>query len=65
VEPNIGPARPGDIVHSQASIDLARGALGYEPVVSFHEGIKRTVAWYLGTAGKPAPSPDLSPAPGA
>ncbi len=46
VEPNFGPARPGDIVHSQADISLARELLGYEPVVTFEEGIVRTVAWY-------------------
>jgi UDP-glucose 4-epimerase len=46
VEPRFGPPRAGDIVHSQADISLARQALGYEPVVSFSEGIARTVAWY-------------------
>ena len=46
VEPEFGPRRPGDIVHSQADITLARRALGYEPSVSFEEGIRRTVAWY-------------------
>lgn len=46
VEPEFGPRRAGDIVHSQADITLAREALGYEPVVAFNEGIARTVAWY-------------------
>lgn len=46
VEPAFGPARPGDIVHSQADISLARETLGYAPVVSFGDGIARTVAWY-------------------
>lgn len=46
VEPVFGPARPGDIVHSQADITLARETLGYTPVVSFQEGIAKTVAWY-------------------
>ena len=46
IEPAFGPRRPGDITHSQADISLAREALGYEPVVSFQEGIARTVAWY-------------------
>jgi UDP-glucose 4-epimerase len=39
-------ARPGDVQHSQACIDLAREYLGYEPLVGFAEGIERTVAWY-------------------
>lgn len=46
IEPEFGPRRPGDIVHSQADISLARSSLGYEPVVTFEEGIRRTVAWY-------------------
>lgn len=60
VEPDYGPPRPGDIVHSQADISLARSAFGYEPVVSFEEGIRRTVAWYMdvaaGEAGPPRPA---------
>lgn len=62
VEPLFGPPRPGDIVHSQADITLARQLLGYEPTVSFKDGIGRTVAWYRERAGSadrmgiPAPS---------
>ncbi len=40
------PARPGDIKHSLASIDAARAVLGYEPKVSFTEGLARSVEWY-------------------
>jgi UDP-glucose 4-epimerase len=46
IPPIFGPPRPGDIVHSQADISLARSALGYEPAVSFADGILKTVAWY-------------------
>jgi nucleoside-diphosphate-sugar epimerase len=46
IPPTFGPARPGDIVHSQADISLARASLGYEPSVTFADGIVRTVAWY-------------------
>lgn len=38
--------RAGDIKHSLADISLARRHLGYEPTVSFEEGLRRTVAWY-------------------
>jgi UDP-N-acetylglucosamine/UDP-N-acetyl-alpha-D-glucosaminouronate 4-epimerase len=62
VAPRYGPPRAGDIVHSQADITLAREALGYEPLVSFHEGIARTLAWYrqqmIGQAAHPDPLPD-------
>jgi nucleoside-diphosphate-sugar epimerase len=38
--------RPGDVTHSLADISAARSAFGYEPVVDFREGLRRTVAWY-------------------
>ncbi len=43
--------RPGDIKHSHASIELARKALGYEPVISFEEGLRRTVAFLKEASG--------------
>lgn len=45
-EPIFAPPRSGDIRDSQADISLAREALGYEVLVPFEEGIRRTVAWY-------------------
>ena len=42
--------RAGDIAHSLADISLARTALGYEPKVNFHEGLRRTILWYRGLA---------------
>ena len=38
--------RPGDIKHSRADIAKARDLLGFEPIVSFAEGLRRTVNWY-------------------
>jgi nucleoside-diphosphate-sugar epimerase len=46
VEPIYAPPRPGDVKDSQADISKARRILGYEPIVSFEEGLARTVAWY-------------------
>jgi nucleoside-diphosphate-sugar epimerase len=46
VSPEYAPARPGDVLHSQADISRARQLLGYEPLVSFREGLQRTVDWY-------------------
>lgn len=40
--------RPGDILHSQADIGLARRLLGYEPKVGFEEGLRRTWEWHAG-----------------
>jgi UDP-glucose 4-epimerase len=45
LEPEFAPPRPGDVKHSFADISLARRLLGYEPAVSFGEGIERTFAW--------------------
>ena len=38
------PARAGDVMHSRASIDAAREAIGYEVVVPFDEGLRATLA---------------------
>jgi nucleoside-diphosphate-sugar epimerase len=39
-------ARAGDVRDSQADITRARTLLGYEPTVSFEEGLRRTLEWY-------------------
>jgi nucleoside-diphosphate-sugar epimerase len=39
-------ARAGDVKHSLASIDKARRLLNYEPLVSFRDGLERTVAHF-------------------
>ena len=46
VEPIYADPRPGDVRDSQADIGKARRLLGYEPRVSFDEGLKKTVEWY-------------------
>jgi UDP-glucose 4-epimerase len=39
-------ARAGDVRDSQADISKARSILGYEPVVSLQDGLRRTLAWF-------------------
>jgi len=46
-KPNYGPPRAGDIKHSLADITRASQELGYQPKVHFHDGLRKTVAWYL------------------
>ena len=46
VQPKYAPSRPGDVRDSQADITKARRLLGYEPIVSFEDGLQRTVDWY-------------------
>ncbi len=43
-------ARVGDVLHSWADISAAQRELGYQPVVSLEEGLRRTVAWYAAEA---------------
>jgi nucleoside-diphosphate-sugar epimerase len=45
-EPNYEAPRAGDVKDSQADIAKARRILGYEPIVTFEEGLNRTVAWH-------------------
>jgi nucleoside-diphosphate-sugar epimerase len=45
IEPTFGPDRPGDVKHSLADISKARELLGYEPSLTFEEGLERTVVW--------------------
>ena len=40
------PERSGDIKHSLADITLAEKYLGYKVLVSFEDGLRRTVEWY-------------------
>jgi len=49
-QPRHEPARAGDIRESMADITLARKYLNYEPSTSFHEGLKRSIAYYRGIA---------------
>ena len=50
VEPTYTDPRTGDVRDSQADISKARRLLGYEPTVSFEEGLRRTVEWYRTSA---------------
>jgi UDP-glucose 4-epimerase len=46
VHPTYSEPRKGDVRDSQADISKARQLLGYQPKVSFEEGLQRTVDWY-------------------
>jgi nucleoside-diphosphate-sugar epimerase len=41
-----GPPRHGDVKDSLADITRARTLLGYEPLVPFEAGLKKTIDWY-------------------
>jgi nucleoside-diphosphate-sugar epimerase len=50
VSPEYLPERAGDVRDSQADISKAKQILGYSPVVTFEEGLRRTVEWYRASA---------------
>jgi nucleoside-diphosphate-sugar epimerase len=61
IEAKYEPPRDGDIRDSQADISQARELLGYDPQVTFEEGLRRTFDWYRSTQNKaqtqtPAPA---------
>jgi UDP-glucose 4-epimerase len=46
IAPQHAAPRSGDIKHSRADIARARDLLGFEPVVTFLDGLARTIEWY-------------------
>lgn len=44
--PHHDPPREGDVRNSLANIDRARAELGFEPAVSFEDGLAETCAWF-------------------
>lgn len=48
--------RAGDVRDSEADISVAREYLGYEVVVHFAEGVRRTVEWYRAQASGAMPT---------
>ena len=45
IQPTYQAPRLGDVRDSQADISKARALLGYEPIASFEEGLRHTLAW--------------------
>ncbi|MBN1803879.1 MAG: SDR family oxidoreductase [Sedimentisphaerales bacterium] len=46
IKPVYSPPRAGDIKHSLADVKKAKELIGYEPFVSFEEGITMAIDWY-------------------
>ena len=46
LRPQHRPERAGDIKHSYADLGTSRKVLGYDPIVSFQEGLAPTLRWY-------------------
>ncbi len=46
VKPIYADARPGDVKHSLADIHKAQTLIGFNPVVSFNDGLQKAIEWY-------------------
>lgn len=46
VERGFVDPQPGEVKHSQASIDKAMSLLGYKPCIDLWEGLRRTIEWF-------------------
>ncbi len=49
-EVSVSESRRGEVIHYVADISKAKEALGYEPKVSFRDGIQKSVEWYTRNA---------------
>ncbi len=63
LETKYEPPRDGDIRDSQADISQAQEFLGYQPNVTFEEGLARTYEWYRETQAKAAAKTEKSSGP--
>ncbi len=54
VQPIHEPPRPGDVKHSLADITRAEQLLGYTPIVSFEEGLGRSIDYYRSILSAPS-----------
>ncbi len=43
IEPNYEGFQPGDVKHSQAGTEKMKAMVGFEPKVSFREGLKKLI----------------------
>ena len=46
VKPIYAPSRAGDVKHSLADITLARKTIGFNPAISFQQGLEKAIGWY-------------------
>lgn len=46
IKPVYAPPREGDIKYSLADVSRAKKLIGYKPLVSFDQGIRKAIGWY-------------------
>ncbi len=47
IKPIFAEPRRGDVKHSLASIEKAHKSFGYSVQVDFHDGLRKTIEWYM------------------
>ena len=52
IKPKFLDARAGDVFKTEADISRIKGRLKYQPLVSFEEGLEKTVAYFTALAAK-------------
>jgi UDP-N-acetylglucosamine/UDP-N-acetyl-alpha-D-glucosaminouronate 4-epimerase len=62
VEPVYQEVRAGDVRDSQADISKAQKLLGYQPTVSFEDGLRQTIDWYRSLPAHPLADSGQRPA---
>ncbi len=50
IQPEFLPRRTGDVMHSCADISLAEKMLGFAPIISFEDGLRRAIDYYRSNA---------------
>lgn len=50
LQPTYAAERAGDVKHSVADLSRAKQLLGYQPITSFADGLRRTLEWYRSAA---------------
>jgi len=46
INPTYAPSNKGDVKHSLANISQAKKLIGFKPVVSFKDGLRKAIEWY-------------------
>ena len=49
IKPTYLPSRKGDVKHSLADISQAKKLIGFKPVISFNDGLRKAIEWYRET----------------
>jgi nucleoside-diphosphate-sugar epimerase len=62
-DPHYVPARNGDVRDSLASLERSERQLGYAPVVTIDDGLRRSVEWYTLQSAIKEAQPAVAPLP--